>query len=61
MILAPHSDRPEAFHREIIYTGFEGNPRFSGGIEMQLIGRISKQFISAWRSGKIAVIATKSK
>jgi hypothetical protein len=36
MILAAYSDRPEAFHREIINTGFEGNPRFSGGIEMQL-------------------------
>jgi hypothetical protein len=36
MILAANSDRPEAFHREIIHTGFEGNPRFSGGIEMQL-------------------------
>ncbi|MDP1761655.1 MAG: hypothetical protein Q8L43_05475, partial [Deltaproteobacteria bacterium] len=36
MILAASSDRPLAFHREIIHTGFEGNPRFSGGIEMQL-------------------------
>jgi len=36
MILAAYSERPKAFHREIIHTGFEGNPRFSGGIEMQL-------------------------
>jgi len=36
MILAPYSDRPEAFQREIINNGFEDNPTFSGGIEMQL-------------------------
>jgi hypothetical protein len=32
----PNSDMPEASYRKIIHTGFEGNPRFSGGIEMQL-------------------------
>jgi hypothetical protein len=36
IILAAYSDRPEAFHRDIIHTGFEGNPRFSGRIGMQL-------------------------
>jgi hypothetical protein len=27
---------PEAFHREIIHTGFEDNPRITAGIDEQL-------------------------
>jgi hypothetical protein len=57
IILARHSDRPAAFHREIVHNEFEDNPRFSGGIEMPAIERISKQFSLAWDSGLIAKLS----
>ena len=56
MILAAYSDRPEAFQREIIHTGFEGTPIFSGGIEMQLSEEDQNNIIEYGVEEKIAAI-----
>jgi hypothetical protein len=42
--LGRHSDRPAVFHRETIHNAFGGNPRFSGGIEVQLSKEYQNNF-----------------
>jgi hypothetical protein len=43
--LGRHADRPAAFHRKIVHHESGRNPRFSGGIEMQLSQEYQNIFI----------------